>query len=1766
MKSAIGRCGVAAALAALVVILGARFVSRDASLPPLAPRRAALQPQPVRMPSSAAPESPTSGAAQGEAPPSAPALDAQQPQDTPSGAWTAFNGWLERFRAAEDEARTQLENEGIARARARRAAMRDLIVRDPRAALRAALPPAARSGLPAEIASLLEEPISARGDLNVLFASPRPGQESSCSEPVIRTVQLPGRFYYAYTYGRRRRQMSTPASSIIGIAVDDRLALQDQPYRVLDAAEAAVLPDREILASGFCPVCGQALPERAGDAAFVDIGGSLMALHSPVEAPSLFTAPDGTIIWAAGGSGGTGKVSPVDPETSSQGNKRFLFTRVRFADDDPAYEPETDAQVRGDLNTVVRRFAEQSYGSLQGSYAFTPTLTLPKPRSGYMNGWSDTDGMTALLNDAKARAAAIASDPAFPGVPYPYRPADYSLFAVRWNGEPGGCCSYGGGGNAWIRWDGASVLIHEWGHAVGLPHANWWNPSTDDPIGPGTHEEYGNSFDNMGSGGIEEDYGAMHKALVKWLPSTHYWTVTNSGVYRIHAHDQPALLSTNRYGLKVFRASRDDTHYWLEHRAYTVSGANAQYWTHGVAVTREWEWELLDMTPGSSKGKSDCTLTVGRTWSDAAAGLHYTAVARGDTPLPWVDVAVNFDDDSSPNHPPSAVVVASSYAVGVGANVSLSAIAADPDADTLAYAWDFGDGSISVNNRSVQTRSWSVAGTYMVQCTVSDLRGGACVQSIAIKIGTPADYSISGRVTARDGSPMAMVRITEPSGKAAWTDSDGAFVLGPLSAGSYTLSAVRNGFTFAPPSRTIAVGPNVMGADFVSPTRAGPGSGLEREVWLNISGSAVPNLTANARYPDHPDQVEALADAFESPLDWQENYGQRVRGYFVPPISGGYTFYIASDDASELYLSPTTNAASKARIAYVSGWTDSRSWSANPSQRSSLFQLAAGQRYYIEALQKEGNGGDHLAVGVDLPDGTQERPVPYHRLVPLDAPSAPPIAVSIAASVPTTAEGGEPGAFTFDRTGDAAAPLEVFFRVSGSARYAADYAGTGLKITFAAGQTNASISIAPINDTAAETAETVTLTLVAGTGYIPSPGADSATVAIHDNDGSLAVSIVATGPNASKEGPEPGRFTVQRSGIASDPVRVRYTIAGTATNGVDYGAIDSEVVFEAGQATADIMITPLAGAGLEPPKTVVLTLVAGSGYVVAAPNMAKITIAQPGPGLGLLREWWTGLGGAGTVSELTNSGGFPDSPSGREFLRSAAEGPRDWEDNYGSRLRGWFIAPMTGSYSFFIASDDGGELWLGTSSQASSRRRIAYVSGWVDYRAWTSQANQRSAGVPLVAGQRYYLEALHSEGSGGDHCSIGVQFPNGALERPITAQWLEPWTDRSAIVAISASVPLASEGGTPGEFTLRRTGDPGLTLAVGFSVSGTAASGSDYGAVGVAATFPPGSRELRIPVRAVLDAAIEGPETVTLALKTSANYQIGFADSATVTIVGDPPRATVTAPDAGAGESGGNPGMFRIALPVAAYGPVTFRYALEGTAAPGADYAVLPGSVTLAAGQIATNIVLAPLTDDYTEGPETVVLILKPGDGYIVGASGSAAVTIADANANRPPVFGPIPDRTIFAGQILAFTNSASDPDLPPQTITFNLVSAPPGMALDEYTGLLRWRPHVAESPMTTQVLLSATDSGSPGLSVTQSFWITVNRPAAALEALSLEPGGFVFRVTGDPGPDLTIQRSADLADWIDLLRTNSPALPFDWVDPGAASRDRTFYRIHLTP
>src|SRR5207247_1450031 len=161
------------------------------------------------------------------------------------------------------------------------------------------------------------------------------------------------------------------------------------------------------------------------------------------------------------------------------------------------------------------------------------------------------------------------------------------------------------------------------------------------------------------------------------------------------------------------------------------------------------------------------------------------------------------------------------------------------------------------------------------------------------------------------------------------------------------------------------------------------------------------------------------------------------------------------------------------------------------------------------------------------------------------------------------------------------------------------------------GVADADLAITPIEELEVEGDETVIVTLVAGAGYtVGSPS--SATVTIHDNDQGPpqqpTVSVAATDPEASEPGADSGTFTLSRTGSMASALTVRYSLSGSAANGIDYQSLPTSVTIPAGAASATVTVTPIDDSRTEGDETVVLTLSQDAAYDVGSANSATVTI------------------------------------------------------------------------------------------------------------------------------------------------------------------------------------------------------------------------------------------------------------------------------------------------------------------------------------------------------------------------------------------------------------------------------------------------------------------------------------------------------------------------------------------------------------------------------
>ena len=763
---------------------------------------------------------------------------------------------------------------GEALALERHEQLREIIRTDPRRALAAAVPFARRSRLPDSITRHLEERVSGRGSLSVMVATDFKRKVSE----VRREAVLQGRRYKAFVHGSRRFQPSRKDIPFHGVAVDDLLAVAESPVRPLEAGEPLPAGSE----SRRCPVSASPADVN-GTPIYADIGGQMESLCGAQHLVLLEAR------LAGNQAGATASRLPLLPESWSLGPKTCLFMRVAFPDDPT--EPISEKAAYAVMDNVNRWYVENSYGTTSLTPTVTPLLMLP-----YAKDYYTVESNVRLLEDARhaARQAGFDTD-------------DYDWDMVRHSAVPGfdfGGAALIGEKGIWLQDSSVGVVCHELGHNYGLWHANSWNSINDSVIGIGTHSEYGNRFDTMGVPEAgNHHFNAAFKNQLHWLGASFVENITNSGTYRLHAFDIPALTPTRKYALRVNK--NYSRNYWVEHRQkfdnrWFLGGIilNWDPWSNGVHDSVGGT-HLLDTTPGTPEREKDCAVVLGRTFSDLAAGVHLTPVAKGSlSPENWIDVVVNIGEFPG-NRPPVASLTADRVAAQVNEPIHLSIVASDPDAEPLAYYWDFGDATFGQNEASA-IKSWLAAGEYTVRCVVSDMKGGIVSRFIVVSIGSPATFRLSGRVITEGGLPVEGVRVHNGNSsifyRGAYTDSDGRYALANVRAGSIRISTVKYGYTLRSTgwSNPVRVGPDATNLDFLAvpdpaislaattarTTEAGlvPGrvtiarrgqTNAPLVVKLNRSGSALPDIdyTTTPIIEGNPLQVTFPAGATSLAID-----------------------------------------------------------------------------------------------------------------------------------------------------------------------------------------------------------------------------------------------------------------------------------------------------------------------------------------------------------------------------------------------------------------------------------------------------------------------------------------------------------------------------------------------------------------------------------------------------------------------------------------------------------------------------------------------------------------------------------------------------------------------------------------------------------------------------------------------------------------------------------------------------------------------------------
>ncbi len=140
------------------------------------------------------------------------------------------------------------------------------------------------------------------------------------------------------------------------------------------------------------------------------------------------------------------------------------------------------------------------------------------------------------------------------------------------------------------------------------------------------------------------------------------------------------------------------------------------------------------------------------------------------------------------------------------------------------------------------------------------------------------------------------------------------------------------------------------------------GNGITKEVWTGLTGP----LTVASIPVNTAPNISTTVNTFEdTATNYGDNYGVRIRGYMNVQTSGMYYFWLAGNDAAELWISNDTEPVNKVKRAATTGaGSTARQWSAHASQKSGWMEMTAGVKYYVEVLHRGGSGSANtLAVG-----------------------------------------------------------------------------------------------------------------------------------------------------------------------------------------------------------------------------------------------------------------------------------------------------------------------------------------------------------------------------------------------------------------------------------------------------------------------------------------------------------------------------------------------------------------------------------------------------------------------------------------------------------------------------------------------------------------------------------------------------------------------------------------------------------------------------------
>ena len=163
-----------------------------------------------------------------------------------------------------------------------------------------------------------------------------------------------------------------------------------------------------------------------------------------------------------------------------------------------------------------------------------------------------------------------------------------------------------------------------------------------------------------------------------------------------------------------------------------------------------------------------------------------------------------------------------------------------------------------------------------------------------------------------------------------------------------------------------------------------------------------------------------------------------------------------------------------------------------------------------------------------------------------------------------------------------------------------------------------------------------------------------------------------------------------------------------------------------------------------------------------------------------------------------------------------------------------------------------------------------------------------------------------------------------------------------------------------------------------------------------------------------------------------------------------------------------------------------------------------------------------------------------------------------------PPVLKVPPTQTIYAGQTLVVTNSATNSILPNCTFTFGIVSAPANVFINPTSGVLTWTNTAPSAPSTNTITVNVTDNSTPPLGATNNFTVIILPPTPPKLSISVT-NGFQLMFNTLSNTTWRIDASTNLLNWLPLsTNTADSSGTIQFTDLLATNYPWRFYRAVL--